>query len=97
MSIDEFCGRLEPLRLDRSGGLVKPYKPLLVAAVVFLGILLGHRGREQLERGIRRAPRASERATSRSNCLEAVPHEIRVDTRSLPRCSDVADLGAERT
>ena len=36
LSLDEFCSRLEHLRLDRSGGLVKPYKPLLVAAVVIL-------------------------------------------------------------
>jgi hypothetical protein len=36
MRLDEFCQRLEHLRLDRSGGLVKPYKPLLVAAVVIL-------------------------------------------------------------
>lgn len=42
MSFDEFCNRLEHLRLDRSGGLVKPYKPLLVAAVV----LLIHKGKQ---------------------------------------------------
>ena len=36
MTLDEFCGRLEHLRLDRSGGLVKPYKPVLLAAVVML-------------------------------------------------------------
>ncbi len=32
MTFDEFCERLEHLRLDRSGGLVKPYKPVLLAA-----------------------------------------------------------------
>jgi hypothetical protein len=37
MTFDEFCSRLAHLRLDRSGGLVKPYKPILVAAVVILG------------------------------------------------------------
>jgi hypothetical protein len=42
MSFDEFCSRLEHLRLDRSGGLVKPYKPLLVAAVV----ILIHKGKQ---------------------------------------------------
>jgi hypothetical protein len=36
MTFDEYCGRLEHLRLDRSGGLVKPYKPVLLAAVVML-------------------------------------------------------------
>ena len=36
MTFDEFCGRLEHLRLDHSGGLVKPYKPVLLAAVVML-------------------------------------------------------------
>jgi hypothetical protein len=36
MTLDEFCHRLEHLRLDRSDGRVKPYKPLLVAAVVIL-------------------------------------------------------------
>lgn len=36
MTFDEFCARLEHLRLDRSGGLVKPYKPVLLAAVVML-------------------------------------------------------------
>ena len=36
LNMDEFCSRLEHLRLDRSGGLAKPYKPLLVAAVVIL-------------------------------------------------------------
>ncbi len=36
LSFDEFCSRLEQVRLDRSGRLVKPYKPLLVAAVVIL-------------------------------------------------------------
>jgi hypothetical protein len=33
MTLEEFCSRLEHLRLDRSDGRVKPYKPLLVAAV----------------------------------------------------------------
>ncbi len=42
MSFDEFCSRLENLRVDRSGGLVKPYKPLLVAAVV----ILVHKGKQ---------------------------------------------------
>ncbi len=41
MTFEEFCGRLEHLRLDRSGGLVKPYKPVLLAAVV----LLVHKGK----------------------------------------------------
>lgn len=41
MTFDEFCERLRCLRLDRSGGLVKPYKPLMVAAVV----LLIHKGK----------------------------------------------------
>jgi hypothetical protein len=36
MTLDEFCRRLEHLRLDRSDGHVKPYKPLLIAAVVIL-------------------------------------------------------------
>ncbi len=36
MTLDEFCGRLGHLRLDRSGGLVRPYKPVLLAAVVML-------------------------------------------------------------
>lgn len=42
MTFDEFCARLGSLRLDRSGGLVKPYKPLLVAAVV----ILIHKGKQ---------------------------------------------------
>jgi len=33
---DEFCRRLASLRVDRSGGLVKPYKPVMLAAVVIL-------------------------------------------------------------
>jgi hypothetical protein len=41
MTFDEFCERLRHLRRDRSGGLVKPYKPLMVAAVV----LLIHKGK----------------------------------------------------
>lgn len=36
MTFDEFCDRLGHLRRDRSGGVPKPYKPLLVAAVVIL-------------------------------------------------------------
>jgi hypothetical protein len=36
MTMNEFCGRLEHLRLDSAGGRVKPYKPLLLAAVVIL-------------------------------------------------------------
>ncbi|HZZ83934.1 MAG TPA: hypothetical protein VFE30_05315 [Anaeromyxobacteraceae bacterium] len=43
LSFDEFCGRLEHLRLDRSGGLVKPYKPLLLTAVV----VLIHKGKQR--------------------------------------------------
>ncbi len=42
LSLDEFCHRLAHLRLDRSGGRVKPYKPLLVAAVV----ILIHKGKQ---------------------------------------------------
>ena len=42
LSMDELCSRLEHLRLDRSGGLVKPYEPLLVATVVIL--IHKHRG-----------------------------------------------------
>ena len=34
--VDEFLSRLRHLRLDRSKGLAKPYKPLLLAAVVLL-------------------------------------------------------------
>jgi hypothetical protein len=33
MTFEDFCGRLAELRLDRSGGTPKPYKPLTVAAV----------------------------------------------------------------
>lgn len=56
MTLDEFCSRLEHLRLDRSGGLVKPYKPLLVAVVV----ILIHKGKQQdrnvfLDGGLRSA------------------------------------------
>jgi hypothetical protein len=36
MIFDEFCERLRHLRRDRSGGVAKPYKPLLLAAVVIL-------------------------------------------------------------
>jgi hypothetical protein len=36
MSFDEFCERVQHLRRDRAGGIVKPYKPLLIAAVVLL-------------------------------------------------------------
>ncbi len=56
ISLDEFCSRLEHLRLDHSGGVVKPYKPLLVAAVV----ILIHKGKQQsrnvfLDGGLRSA------------------------------------------
>src|SRR5437667_2823980 len=34
--VDEFLSRLRHLRLDRSKGVAKPYKPLLLAAVVLL-------------------------------------------------------------
>jgi hypothetical protein len=36
MTLDEFIRRLENLRVDRSRGPAKPYKPLLVLAVVML-------------------------------------------------------------
>ena len=36
MTLDEFCDRLRHLRVDKSGNVPKPYKPLLVAAVVLL-------------------------------------------------------------
>lgn len=36
MSLDELCERLKHLRRDRAGGVAKPYKPLLMAAVVLL-------------------------------------------------------------
>jgi hypothetical protein len=42
VTFEEFCERLGTLRLDRGGGLVKPYKPLLVAAVV----ILIHKGKQ---------------------------------------------------
>jgi hypothetical protein len=42
MTFDEFCGRLGNLRQDRAGGLVKPYKPLLLAAMV----ILIHKGKQ---------------------------------------------------
>lgn len=56
MTLDEFCSRLAHLRLDRSGGVVKPYKPLLVAAVV----ILIHKGKQRdrnvfLDGGLRSA------------------------------------------
>ena len=56
MTLDEFCSRLGNLRLDRSGGVVKPYKPLLVAAVV----ILIHKGKQRdrnvfLDGGLRSA------------------------------------------
>jgi hypothetical protein len=56
MTLDEFCSRLAHLRLDRSGGIVKPYKPLLVAAVV----ILIHKGKQRdrnvlLDGGLRSA------------------------------------------
>lgn len=36
MTLDQFCDRIQHLRLDRSGNVAKPYKPLLVAAAVLL-------------------------------------------------------------
>lgn len=56
LTLDEFCARLEHLRLDRSGGQVKPYKPVLLAAVV----ILIHKGKQQsrnvfLDGGLRSA------------------------------------------
>ena len=42
LSFEEFCQRLGGLRVDRSGGLPKPYKPILVAAVV----ILIHKGKQ---------------------------------------------------
>jgi hypothetical protein len=42
MTFDVFCERLGDLRQDRSGGLVKPYKPVLLAAVV----ILIHKGKQ---------------------------------------------------
>lgn len=42
LTFDEFCSRLGNLRVDRSGGIAKPYKPLLVAAVV----VLIHKGKQ---------------------------------------------------
>lgn len=42
MTFDEFCDRVGNLRVDRSGGIAKPYKPLLVAAVV----ILIHKGKQ---------------------------------------------------
>lgn len=36
MSIADFCAHLRSLRLDRANGRVKPYKPVLVLAVVVL-------------------------------------------------------------
>lgn len=36
MNFEQFCERLEHLRVDRAGGMAKPYKPLLVAAVIVL-------------------------------------------------------------
>jgi hypothetical protein len=42
LTLEEFRERLGNLRLDRSSGLVKPYKPLLVAAVV----ILIHKGKQ---------------------------------------------------
>lgn len=42
VNFEEFCERLGNLRLDRRGGLAKPYKPLLVAAVV----ILIHKGKQ---------------------------------------------------
>lgn len=42
MTFDVFCERLGNLRQDRSGGLVKPYKPVLLAAIV----ILIHKGKQ---------------------------------------------------
>lgn len=36
MTLEQLCDRLRNLRVDRSGNVAKPYKPLLVAAVVLL-------------------------------------------------------------
>jgi len=36
MTLDDFCTRLRSLRLDRADGRVKPYKPVLLLAVVVL-------------------------------------------------------------
>lgn len=36
MTLDQFCDRLCHLRVDKTGNVPKPYKPLLVAAVVLL-------------------------------------------------------------
>jgi hypothetical protein len=36
MTFPEFCERIVHLRVDRSGGVSKPYKPLLLAAVTIL-------------------------------------------------------------
>ena len=47
LSFEDFCKRLESLRVDRSGGLPKPYKPILVAAVV----ILIHKGK-QIDRNV---------------------------------------------
>jgi hypothetical protein len=42
LTFETFCERLGNLRQDRSGGLVKPYKPVLLAAVV----ILIHKGKQ---------------------------------------------------
>lgn len=54
--VDAFCDRLRSLRVDRSGGVAKPYKPVLVAAVV----VLIHKGKQRdrnvlLDGGLRSA------------------------------------------
>ncbi len=36
MRIEEFYGRAKHLRQEHSGGVPKPYKPLLLTAVVLL-------------------------------------------------------------
>ena len=36
MDLDEFCRRVENLRQDRAIGPKKPYKPLLLAALLVL-------------------------------------------------------------
>ena len=35
-TFQSFCDRLSELRVDRSSGVPKPYKPVLLAAVILL-------------------------------------------------------------
>lgn len=65
MTLNEFCGLLPRLRRDQAQGPVKPYKPILLAAL----IVLIHRGRipsneirlgTELKRMFSRLLRASE-------------------------------------